>query len=304
MIDLKAFKQRQRATSLTEITESYQYKGSNYVDSRYWKLPTPDKKDGAYSGAIIRFLPSHNPEKPFITTYSYSFNGINGQYIEESLETLGKPDPVQQYNSKLWSTGDEDKRADTKKRSRKLHYIGNILVVKDPTRPDNEGKVFLFKFGVKIYEKLLAAMQGDEMAMEAPIDIFDLDEGANFSLNMTYSGKTGFFVYDKSKFLRCSSIGDEDYQEIVVGTIYDLDACEPVKYKTFESLKERFDAVMTKGTVAADESQPDDELELPQEPAIPVEKKAAKVKVSLPKPPTMDDEFAEFDSLVDDDIPF
>ena len=314
MLDLQKFKERQRATSLTNIAESYQNKSAGYVDSRYWKLTTPDKKDGASSGSIVRFLPSHNTEKPFVTTYSYSFDGVGGKYIENSLESLGEADPVKQYNGALWSTNDVAKRADCKKRNRKMHYIGNILVIKDPAHPDNDGKVFLFKFGVKIYEKIVDALQGDEVEEREPIDIFDFDNGANFSINMTYSGKIGFYVYDKSKFLRQSTVGTEPEQVNVLEQIYDLDTCEPVKYKSYSELKQRFDLVMQNAPVKPAEDDADGDngysANIPSEEIknIPASTpKENKVKITIPPANTSeDDEFAEFDAMISDDnsLPF
>lgn len=308
MLDLQKFKERQRATSLTAIAETYQNKSSGYVDSRYWKLKTPDKKDGASSGAIIRFLPSHNSEKPFIVTYSYSFLGVGGQYIEDSLESIGQADPVKQYNGALWATGNEDKKLDCKKRPRKMHYVGNILVVKDPARPENDGKVFLFKFGVKIYEKIVDALQGDEVEEREPIDIFDFDEGSNFSINMTYSGKIGFYTYDKSKFLRQSSIGTEPEQVNVLEQIYDLDTCVPVKYKSYDELKQRFDMIMQNTPVkpAEDDADGDNGYKDIQSDTITdiSVPKTPKVKITLPSANnSQDDEFAEFDDMTKD-IPF
>jgi hypothetical protein len=301
-LDLQSFKTRQRATSLSNITDSFAPKSSAYTDSRYWKITTPDKKDGAANSAIIRFLPSHNPEKPFVSSFSYSFTGVGGQYIENSLESIGQLDPVKEYNTKLWNSGDPEKKEDTKKRNRKLHYIGNILVVNDVSHPENNGKVFLYQFGSKIMAKITAIMTGDPAVSQPPVDIFDFDNGANFYLKMHYEGKSGFYSYDSSHFNRESSIGEEAYQSSIIQQIYDLDNCEPVKYKPYEELQTRFRLVMCPPKVEDEfglASPPPSQVVIPTPPTTPL------VKVSIPptSSSSTDDEFSDFDSLIDN-IPF
>jgi gp32 DNA binding protein like len=313
MVDFAEFKKNRKNTDLSAIANAHQNKKS-YADNRYWKLTTPDKKDGATSGAIIRFLPSpHDAEEPIIKYYSFSFKGVTGQYyIEPSLESIGQPDPVQDYNTRLWRTGDVNKQEDCKvNRPRKVHFISNILVVKDPANPSNEGKVFLYQFGSKIYEKITAHLVGDEVAGEESVDIFDFDEGANFSLSMTYGGKSGFFSYDKSKFLRQSSIGSEQEQEMIFSNLYDLQKDEPIRYSSYAELSSKFDAVMgfgsTQTTATDDGADGDNGYTAPlestkQSPLVAPAQTKAKVKIALPSDDSSDD-FSDFDSLIDD-IPF
>ena len=132
-------------------------KGSNGVDDRLWK-PEVDKAGNGY--AVIRFLPAPDGEDlPWAKLYTHAFQASGGWYIENSLTTLGQKDPVSEYNSQLWNNGTDAGKELARKQKRKLTYISNIYVVKDPANPENEGKVFLYKYGKKIFDKLTAAMQ-------------------------------------------------------------------------------------------------------------------------------------------------
>ena len=148
-------------------------------DDRLWKLDV-DKSGNGY--AVIRFLPAPDGEDlPFVKLYSHAFQGPGGWYIENSLTTLGQKDPVSEYNTQLWNNGTDSGKETARKQKRKLTYTSNIYVVKDPANPENEGKVFLFKYGKKIFDKLTAAMQ-PEFEDEEAIDPFDFWQGANFKL--------------------------------------------------------------------------------------------------------------------------
>ncbi len=165
------------------------------TDDRLWKLDV-DKGGNGY--AIIRFLPAPNGEDlPFVKLYSHAFQGPGGWYIENSLTTLGQKDPVSEYNTELWNNGTDAGKETARKQKRKLTYISNIYVVKDPANPENEGKVFLFKYGKKIFDKLTAAMQ-PEFEDEEAIDPFDFWQGANFKLKA--KNVAGFRNYDSSEF--------------------------------------------------------------------------------------------------------
>ena len=155
-------------------------------DDRLWK-PQLDKTGNGY--AVIRFLPAPDGEDlPWAKLYSHAFQGPGGWFIENSLTTLGQKDPVSEYNSQLWNSGLESDKDVARKQKRKLSYYSNIYVVKDPVNPDNEGKVFLFKFGKKIFDKITAAMQ-PEFEDEEPINPFDFWQGANFKLKIKSTPK-------------------------------------------------------------------------------------------------------------------
>ena len=190
-------------------------------DERFWK-PTTDKVGNGY--AVIRFLPSiesDNLAVPFITTYDHGFQGPSGKwYIENSLTTIGQNDPVSELNSKLWNTGEEGQET-ARKQKRRLHYIGNILVVKDPAKPENEGTVRLYKFGPKIYDKIKDAMN-TTIDGEEQIIPYDMFEGANFKLKVRRN-EHGFPNYDNSVFDSAAPISnDESELEAIFNKLHAL----------------------------------------------------------------------------------
>ena len=175
------------------------------ADDRNWKLEC-DKSGNGY--AVIRFLPAPDGEDlPFVKLYSHAFQGPGGWYIENSLTTLGKKDPVSEYNTQLWNNGTDAGKETARKQKRKLTYISNIYVVKDPANPENEGKVFLYKYGKKIFDKLTAAMQ-PEFEDEEAIDPFDFWQGANFKLKA--KDVAGYRNYDSSEFTATTPLLDDD----------------------------------------------------------------------------------------------
>ena len=174
------------------------------VDDRLWKLEV-DKTGNGY--AVIRFLPAPNGEDlPFVKLYSHFFKGPGGIYAENSLTTLGQKDPVSEYNSMLWKQGESGQEI-ARKQKRKLTYISNIYVVKDPANPENEGRVMLYKYGKKIFDKLTAAMQ-PQFEDEEAIDPFDFWQGANFKLKA--KNVAGYRNYDSSEFAAQSALLDDD----------------------------------------------------------------------------------------------
>ena len=174
-------------------------------DDRLWKLEC-DKSGNGY--AVIRFLPAPDGEDlPFVKLYSHAFQGPGGWYIENSLTTLGQKDPVSEYNTTLWNNGTDAGKDAARKQKRKLTYISNIYVVKDPANPENEGKVFLYKYGKKIFDKLTAAMQ-PEFEDEEAIDPFDFWQGANFKLKA--KNVAGYRNYDSSEFTAVTPLLDDD----------------------------------------------------------------------------------------------
>ena len=156
--------------------------GAKYIDERYWTPPI-DEKTGNGT-ALIRFLPISNGDKiPWVSLYSHGFQGPGGWYIENSLTTLGQSDPISEMNTELWNTGIDANKEIVRKRKRKQHFISNILVLSDTKNPQNEGKVFLFKYGKKLFSKIQEKLQ-PEFADEQPTDVFDYWKGANFRLKI------------------------------------------------------------------------------------------------------------------------
>jgi hypothetical protein len=215
-------------------------------DDRLWKLEC-DKSGNGY--AVIRFLPAPNGEDlPFVKLYSHAFQGPGGWYIENSLTTLGQKDPVSEYNTMLWNNGTDAGKEAARKQKRKLTYVANIYVVKDPANPSNEGKVFLYKFGKKIFDKLTAAMQ-PEFEDEEAIDPFDFWQGANFKLKA--KNVAGYRNYDSSEFARPDALlDDDDAMEAVWKKEYSLaELVAADQFKTYDDLKKRLDYVLgNKGT--------------------------------------------------------
>ena len=211
------------------------------ADERFWK-PELDKSGNGY--AVIRFLPAPDGEElPWAKVYSHAFQGPGGWYIENSLTTVNKKDPVGEVNRKLWNSGLDSDKDIARKQKRKLSYYTNIQVVRDPAHPENEGKVFLYKFGKKIYDKITAAMQ-PEFEDETPINPFDLWEGANFKLKICKVA--GFWNYDKSEFDSPSALASDDAElEAVWKKEYSLTAfTADDQFKSYEELQTRLNEVL------------------------------------------------------------
>ena len=225
----------------------------SYKDERLWK-PELDKSGNGY--AVIRFLPSVEGEDlPWAKVFNHAFQGPTGQwYIENSLTTIGQKDPVSEYNSKLWNSGIESDKEIARKQKRKLQYFSNILVVSDSKHPENEGKVFLFRFGKKIFDKLMAAMQ-PEFEDESPINPFDFWEGANFKLKIRKVD--GFWNYDKSEFEAISKVADDDAKvEEIWKSQYPLaEFTASTNFKSYDELSTRFHAVISGTTTVGNVSE-------------------------------------------------
>ena len=223
----------------------------SYVDERLWK-PQVDKAGNGY--AVIRFLPaSKDEEMPWVRVWNHAFQGPTGQwYIENSLTTVNQKDPVSEYNTQLWNSGVESDKEIARKQKRKLQYYSNIYVVSDSVNPSNQGKVFLFRYGKKIFDKLSEAMQ-PAFEDETPINPFDLWEGANFKLKIRKVD--GYWNYDKSEFDKPSKLNDsDDEMEKIWNTQYSLkDFSAPSNFKSYDELKTRLDAVLT-GSVTTGKS--------------------------------------------------
>ena len=257
-----ALKKQSRSGSLTERlmkkVEKLNEKGNN-TDERLWK-PAVDKAGNGY--AVIRFLPAHaNCELPWTQVWSHAFQGTGGWYIENSLTTIGKDDPVGELNRSLWNSGRESDKDIARKQKRKLSYYANVYVVKDSINPENEGEVKLYKFGKKIFDKITAAMQ-PEFDDEEAINPFDFWQGANFKLKIKQVA--GFWNYDSSEFGKTEALLDDDAElEKIYDKIYDLsEFTAPAQFKTYEQLKSRLDTVLgTKQVVTPTRRIADEDLE-------------------------------------------
>ncbi len=249
-------------------------------DERLWK-PELDKSGNGY--AVIRFLPAPDKEEiPWAKLYTHAFQGPGGWYIENSLTTVGGKDPVSDYNRELWNSGNESDKDTVRKQKRKLSYYSNIYVVKDPTNPQNEGKVFLFKYGKKIFDKVMEAMQ-PEFDDEEAINPFDFWQGANFKLKIVK--KDGFWNYDKSEFDSVAPLlGDDDALEAIWKKEYSLAAVTAAdQFKSYEDLERRLKYVLGKKP-AQSRYIPDSELEDESEGKYAAAEKTVAEAVSTPTP--------------------
>ena len=220
---------------------------TSFADERFWK-PELDKSGNGY--AIIRFLPQPTGEDlPWCKMWSHAFNGPGGWYIENSLTTLQKKDPVSEYNTELWNSGIEANKEIARKQKRILKYYSNILVVSDPKHPEHEGKVFLFRYGKKIFDKLSEVMT-PEFDDETPMNPFDFWKGANFKLKIRKVD--GFWNYDKSEFEATSELldGDDAKLEEVYNKLYGLaQFLEADNFKSYDDLKTKLNRVLTGSSV-------------------------------------------------------
>src|SRR6056300_1622213 len=242
--------------SLTKTTTTQ----SSGKDERFWR-PELDKSGNGY--AVIRFLPAvEGEELPWARLWSHAFQGPGGWYIENSLTTMNKKDPVSEDNSRLWNTGLDSDKEIARKRKRKLTYYTNVLIVSDPKNPENEGQVKLFKFGKKIFDKITEAMQ-PQFEDEKPVNPFDFWKGANFKLKIRKVD--GYWNYDKSEFDSPSPLAYNDAD--IQSTWKQQHALKPFlapdNFKTYDELKEKLNRTITgvRSTTTADK------IDLPSESA-------------------------------------
>jgi hypothetical protein len=229
-------------TKLTdELTKLSATPQGKQEDARFWK-PTVDKAGNGF--AVIRFLPAPEGEDvPFVRIFDHAFQGPGGWYIEKSLTSLGEKDPVSEYNMELWNTGLKSNQDIVRKQKRKLGFISNVYIVKDTANPENEGKVFMYKYGKKIFDKLNAAMN-PEFEDENPLNPFDMWEGANFKLKIRKV--EGYQNYDKSEFDEAGPLlQDDDQLESIWKSEYALQPfLARAEFKDYDVLKARLYKVL------------------------------------------------------------
>jgi hypothetical protein len=264
---------------------------SKYQDDRFWK-PELDKTGNGY--AVLRFLPaSEKEEMPWQRVWSHAFQDKGGWYIENSLTTLNTKDPVSEDNTRLWNTGVDSDKDIARKRKRKLSYYSNIYVVSDPKHPENEGKVFLFRYGKKIFDKISEAMQ-PQFEDEKAINPFDFWKGANLKLKIRKVD--GYWNYDKSEFEGVKPLAKDDENiKAIWSKQYPLKSfVAPSNFKTYDELKEKLNRVImgTRNTSTVET------VDLPQQ----TNGKVKKVDVSHSKPASEeDDTLSYFSKLADEE---
>tara|TARA_R110002072_G_scaffold145436_1_gene291830 strand:+ start:733 stop:1629 length:897 start_codon:yes stop_codon:yes gene_type:complete len=225
------------------VQENKPQEKKSYVDERIWK-PVMDKTGNGF--AIIRFLPAPKDEElPWVKLWNHAFQGPTGQwYIENSLTTISQNDPVSELNTKFWNSGVESDKEIARKQKRKLQYYSNIYVVKDSANPENEGKVFLYRYGKKIFDKVMETMQ-PAFEDETPVNPFDFWEGANFKLKLRKVD--GYWNYDKSEFETPSALAEDDAElEAIWGKQYSLsEFTAPSNFKSYDELQTRLNTVLS-----------------------------------------------------------
>src|SRR6056300_161700 len=242
------------------VSETNKLQSSNQsggADTRFWQ-PEVDKAGNGY--AVIRFLPSPKGEDlPWVRLFSHGFQGPGGWYIENSLTTLNEKDPLGEYNSMLWNRGDEAGKDQARKQKRRLNYISNIYIVKDPTHPENEGKVFLYKYGKKIWDKINDQMN-PEFEDEDPINPFNLWGGANLKLKIR--NVEGYRNNDKSEFDKVSALSEEDDElEKIWNSQYSLqEFVDRKNFKTYAELQARLNRVLGATAVSSTADEVDEEV--------------------------------------------
>ena len=244
-----------------------QTESKSYNDDRMWRLEGDKAGNGT---ATIRFLPKHpEDELPWVRIFSHGFQGPTGKwYIENSLTTLGENDPVGELNTQLWNSGSEANKEIARKQKRKLSYICNVLIVSDPKHPENEGQVRLFKFGKKIFDKIMDKAR-PTFEDEKPVNVFDFWEGANFKLRMRK--KDGYANYDESVFSEPAPVGDDDFIVNVAQGQYKLaEFLDRKNFKSYDELKRKLDAVLSGDTFAAKSAaqMSEDDMPVAQAPKI------------------------------------
>lgn len=284
---------KNRSALLKKVEQSLQSQeggGDRKEDDRFWK-PT---RDAAGNGsAIIRFLPPmKDDELPWVKVYSRAFKvpATNKWYINEDLSTIGQTDPVYEYIKPMYDSGDEEQKKIAATMKRKTSYISNVLIIKDPGNPENEGKVKLFKYGKKIYDMIKSKAQ-PTFEDETAVYVYDIDEGANFRLRI----KTvdGYPNYDSSIFDSPSALcgGDDDEIEKIIDQYIPLsEFLDPSKFKSYDQLKKELDRAL--GLTGGPVGRAEDEIKKPaakEEVKIP-EKKAKEEKKAAPPWDDDDDE--------------
>jgi hypothetical protein len=269
---------------------------SGGADDRFWQ-PQVDKAGNGY--AVIRFMPEPKGEDlPYVRTFSHGFQGDGGWYIENCPTTIGGECPACKKNNELWNSGIEANKEIVRKQKRRLTYMSNIIVLKDPANPENEGKVFLYKYGKKIWDKLNDIMNPD-FEDETPINPFDFWEGADFKLKIRKVD--GYRNYDKSEFDSASELfdGDDDRLEQTYESLYSLqEFVQPSQFKSYDELQQRLDRALGNSAPAPRAAYAEEEAVAP----------APEIKEApAPQPKTVaataeedDDDLSFFEQLAND----
>lgn len=276
---------KMRSTNFAKISGEFekianpQSESKSYQDDRIWKLEADKAGNGT---ATIRFLPNPNGDDlPWVRVFNHGFQGPTGKwYIENSLTTIGEADPVGELNSRLWNSGNESDKEVARKQKRKLTYIANVLIVSDPKHPENEGQIRLYRFGKKIFDKIMDKAR-PTFEDETPVNVFDLWEGADFKLRQRKV--EGYANYDQSTFMEPSAVADGEEELLsVMGKVYDLkEFMDPKNFKSYEELSRKLASVLnTEGSAGKTAAQLGEDDDTPVATKVITKVAPTKVKVS------------------------
>lgn len=297
---------KNKSSMLDKIVKDLDSGGKkNEKDDRFWTISRDKAGNGS---AIIRILPPVNgDELPWVKNFSYGFSGPTGKwYIQDSPTSIGLPDPVAEYNAAAWASKDEARIEDAKKRKRRNQFIANVLIIKDPANPENEGQVKLFKFGKKIQDMIMAKAK-PEFDDSDPIFVWDIDEGCNFKLRI--KNVAGYPNYDSSEFAAQSALADSDEEmQAILDKAHRLsEFIQPEHFKPYDELKKQFERVMfgegasktaeQKAMSAASDDEEDFDLDAEvKKAAAPARKIEKPVETKVDD----DDDLADFKKLLED----
>ena len=277
---------KMRSSNFAKISTEFekianpQSDSKSYQDDRFWKLE-PDKAGNA--SATIRFLPNPDPnELPWVRVFNHGFQGPTGKwYIENSRTTIGEADPVGELNARLWNSGIEADKEVARKQKRRLTYIANVLIVSDPKHPENEGQVRLFKFGKKIFDKIMDKAR-PTFEDETPVNVFDLWEGADFKLRQRKV--EGYPNYDQSTFMEPAAVteSEEDLLKLM-NKVHDLkEFVDPKNFKSYEELSRKLESVLNGSSAPVQTAESmSEEQDVPEVKKV-VKPAAKKVAVTAP----------------------
>ena len=277
---------KMRSSNFAKISTEFekianpQSDSKSYQDDRFWKLE-PDKAGNA--SATIRFLPNPDPnELPWVRVFNHGFQGPTGKwYIENSRTTIGEADPVGELNARLWNSGIEADKEVARKQKRRLTYIANVLIVSDPKHPENEGQVRLYKFGKKIFDKIMDKAR-PTFEDETPVNVFDLWEGADFKLRQRKV--EGYPNYDQSTFMEPAAVteSEEDLLKLM-NKVHDLkEFVDPKNFKSYEELSRKLESVLNGSSAPVQTAESmSEEQDVPEVKKV-VKPAAKKVAVTAP----------------------
>jgi len=296
-MSFKDLKKKNMTAHLEQELEKMNKGSESYKDDRFWK-PELDQAKNGY--AVIRFLPPVEGEDiPWVRVFNHGFQGPGGWFIENCPTTLGLKCPVCEANGLLWNSGSEKDKELARKRKRKLSYISNIVVLSDPKNPDNQMKVFLFKYGKKIFDKIMEKLQPEENQFEKtdPVNVFDFWKGADFKLRVR--DVAGYVNYDKSDFDSPSPLfeGKDDFLEELWNKQYPLrEFTGTDQFKSYDELKTKFDTVLSQKSVSIKTAEDAEDTQSEEYSSFASKMKSKSSESMKEKKSSMDDDMEEEDA--------